>query len=257
MFERYSEAARRSIFFARGEAGRAGSAFIDAEHLLLGLLQADPDLLAGNASPDDLEALCAELAPPVGQALPDSQDLPISHELKRVLAYGAEEAEKLKQRTIGTRHLVLGLLRESESRAARILQEWGLELEAFRHDLAHNAVAQDAGTGAERERLHALVDDLPDKSLAAVKQILDSFHVQWARPQAGLGGGGYREVSSSSRIENGATVIETHFTYRGREITETKRLRVSEDGKKLTFSQEIRGPKQEQWHEHSIDFDVS
>src|SRR5947208_15022880 len=61
-----------------------------------------------------------------------SVDLPLSNESKRVLAYAAEEAERLGHKHIGTEHLLLGLLREKESFAAALLNEAGLALEDAR-----------------------------------------------------------------------------------------------------------------------------
>ena len=60
----------------------------------------------------------------------------MSHESKRVLAYSAEEAEKLKHGHIGPEHLLLGLLREEKSLAANLLQERGLSIARVREDLA-------------------------------------------------------------------------------------------------------------------------
>ena len=62
-------------------------------------------------------------------------DLPLSNECKRVLAYGAEEAERLNHKHIGTEHLLLGLLREEKCFAAEILTERGLRLPAIREEL--------------------------------------------------------------------------------------------------------------------------
>ena len=64
-----------------------------------------------------------------------SVDLPLSNECKRVLAYAAEEAERLSHKHIGTEHLLLGLLREEKCFAAEILQERGLRLPAIREEL--------------------------------------------------------------------------------------------------------------------------
>jgi len=58
-------------------------------------------------------------------------DLPLSNECKRVLAYAAEEAERLSHKHIGTEHLLLGLLRERKVLAAEILHERGLRLSAI------------------------------------------------------------------------------------------------------------------------------
>ena len=65
-----------------------------------------------------------------------SVDLRLSNECKRVLAYAAEEAERLSHKHIGTEHLLLGLLREEKCFAAEILHERGLRLVAIREELA-------------------------------------------------------------------------------------------------------------------------
>ena len=64
-----------------------------------------------------------------------SIDLPLSDECKRILAYAAEEAERLNHRHIGTEHLLLGILREEKCLAAKILQERGLRLNTIREEL--------------------------------------------------------------------------------------------------------------------------
>jgi ATP-dependent Clp protease ATP-binding subunit ClpC len=66
-------------------------------------------------------------------------DLPLSHECKRVLAYAAEEAERLAHKHIGTEHLLLGLLREEKCFAAEILHERGLRLSTIREELSRVA----------------------------------------------------------------------------------------------------------------------
>jgi ATP-dependent Clp protease ATP-binding subunit ClpC len=72
-----------------------------------------------------------------GEHIPTSVDLPLSNECKRVLAYAAEEAERLSNRHIGTEHLLLGLLREEKSLAAQLLLESGLRLGAAREAIKH------------------------------------------------------------------------------------------------------------------------
>jgi hypothetical protein len=61
-----------------------------------------------------------------------SVDLPLSNESKRVLAYAAEEAERLQNKHIGTEHLLLGLLREKDAFAAQLLNSQGLSLDRAR-----------------------------------------------------------------------------------------------------------------------------
>lgn len=138
MFERYTEKARRAIFFGRYEASQFGSPVIETEHLLLGVMREDKALI-GHFLPLDFSAarVRAEVEgrTPVREKLGATIDLPLSNETKRVLAYAAEEAERLGHRHIGTEHLLLGLLREETSGAAKMLREAGVSLKQVRKEL--------------------------------------------------------------------------------------------------------------------------
>ena len=137
MFERYTEKARRVIFFARYEASQFGSPYIETEHLLLGLIREDKAL-----STRFLRSATASIRQQIDshtivrESIATSVDLPLSNEGKRVLAYAAEEAERLAHKHIGTEHLLLGLLREEKSFAAQLLMERGARLSKVREDLA-------------------------------------------------------------------------------------------------------------------------
>jgi ATP-dependent Clp protease ATP-binding subunit ClpC len=139
MFEKYTEKARRVIFFGRYEASQFGSPYIETEHLLLGLLREDKSLshrfLQGQAPVEDIRKQI-EANTIVREKVSTSVDLPLSNENRHVLGYAAEEAERLSHRHIGTEHLLLGLLREEMSFAARILNEHGVRLSAVREELA-------------------------------------------------------------------------------------------------------------------------
>ena len=141
MFERYEEKSRRVIFFARYEAAQFGSPHIETEHILLGLMREDKDL-AGRflGSSASVEAIRRQIENHTQrhEKLRTSVDLPLSHESKRVLAYGAEEAERMNHRRIGTQHLLLGLLREEKSFAADMLYERGLRLPQVRAEVARS-----------------------------------------------------------------------------------------------------------------------
>ena len=139
MFERYTEKARRVIFFARYEASEFGSPSIETEHLLLGLLREDKAIANRFLPSDDSVASIRQrirALTPCNEKISTSVDLPLSHESSRVLAYSAEEAENLKQAYIRPEHLLLGLLREEKSLAASLLQECGLSLKRVREDVA-------------------------------------------------------------------------------------------------------------------------
>jgi ATP-dependent Clp protease ATP-binding subunit ClpC len=141
MFERYTEKARRIIFFGRYEASQFGSPYIETEHLLLGLLREDKALTSRFLAKTPVEAIRGQIeaATEKREHIPTSVDLPLSNESKRVLAYAAEEAERLSHRHIGTEHLLLGLLREEKSFAAQILNERGVRLSAVREQLTQQA----------------------------------------------------------------------------------------------------------------------
>jgi ATP-dependent Clp protease ATP-binding subunit ClpC len=142
MFERYTEKARRTIFFARYEASQFGSPYIETEHLLLGLLREDKALtnrfLRSSLAVEEIRKQI-ESATTVREKVSTSVDLPLSNENKRVLAYAAEEAERLSDKHIGTEHLLLGLLREEKSFGAQLLHDLGLRISGVREELARSA----------------------------------------------------------------------------------------------------------------------
>jgi hypothetical protein len=136
MFERYTEKARRVIFFARYEASNYGSTEIDTEHLLLGILR-ETASVRKMLPLEAAEAIRAKIdaRTPVRPKVPTSVDLPLSDASKRILKYGMEEAERLSHRHIGTEHLFLGLLREKGCFAAELLEPFGLKLEQLRTNI--------------------------------------------------------------------------------------------------------------------------
>jgi ATP-dependent Clp protease ATP-binding subunit ClpC len=139
MFERYTEKARRVIFFARYEASQFGASQIEAEHILLGLIREDKSLTTRffNRVQANIELIRKEIEGRtiLRDRITTNIDLPLSGEAKRVLAFAAEESERLGNRHIGTEHLLLGLLREENSIAAEILYDRGLRLSEIRQEL--------------------------------------------------------------------------------------------------------------------------
>ena len=175
MFERYTEKARRVIFFARYEASQFGSPYIETEHLLLGLLREDKALtnrfLRSHASVESIRKQI-EGHTTIREKVSTSVDLPLSNECKRVLAYAAEEAERLSHKHIGTEHLLLGLLREEKCFAAEILHERGLRLLAIREELAR--ATQEKAPPSQRNRESSLLVEFSrDLTQAAMDNQLD------------------------------------------------------------------------------------
>ncbi|HKS73789.1 MAG TPA: Clp protease N-terminal domain-containing protein [Terriglobales bacterium] len=136
MFERYTEKARRAIFFARYEASQFLSPFIETEHLLLGVLRED-ERIAQHLKIASTEAIRSQIAARgVRERVSATIDLPLTDESKGVLKYAMEEADQLKHKHIGPEHLLLGLAREKKSFAAKLLRENGFNAEQFREHLA-------------------------------------------------------------------------------------------------------------------------
>ncbi|MGH9536232.1 MAG: Clp protease N-terminal domain-containing protein, partial [Terriglobales bacterium] len=168
MFERYTEKARRVVFFARYEASQCGSPYIETEHILLGLLREDKALtnrfLRSHAT---IESIRKEIE---GRTTPrervsTSVDLPLSHECKRVLNYAAEEAERLTNKHIGTEHLLLGLLREERCFAAELLSSRGLRLAQVREELARAAQEKVSSRPKESSLLAEFSRDLTQAAM--------------------------------------------------------------------------------------------
>src|SRR5579862_1493193 len=107
MFERYTEKARRVIFFARYEASQFGCSYIETEHLLLGLLREDKAMTNRFLRTHSVvESIRREIEAhtTIREKVSTSIDLPLTDECKRVLSFAAEEAEKLGHKHIGTEH---------------------------------------------------------------------------------------------------------------------------------------------------------
>ena len=178
MFERYTEKARRVIFFARYEASQFGSPYIETEHLLLGLLREDKALtnrfLRSHASVESIRKQI-EGHTTIREKVSTSVDLPLSNECKRVLAYAAEEAERLSHKHIGTEHLLLGLLREEKCFAAEILTERGLRLPMIREELQKTTQekAPQQQSGKQRAEQSMLAEFSRDLTQSAMDQQLD------------------------------------------------------------------------------------
>src|SRR5882762_9905557 len=145
MFERYTEMARRVIFFARYEASQFGASMIEPEHLLLGLSREDKPLFARflTDGPQSLESIRGriEKRSPPKYGPPASVEIPLGADTKLALICANEESDRLGDRHVGTEHLLLGLLRMEDSLASKVLIELGLRIDAARDVLAEKVPA--------------------------------------------------------------------------------------------------------------------
>lgn len=142
MFERYTEKARRVIFFARYEAGQYGGPYIETEHLLLGLLREDRDLVRrfvgeDNALPEIRAEIERHITPHA--RISTSVEVPLTIESKKILQLAEEEADRLGHRHVGTEHVLLALVLLERSLAGRILQARGVKAATVREQAAKAA----------------------------------------------------------------------------------------------------------------------
>jgi len=149
MFERYTERSRRVIFFARYEALQYGSPSISPEHILLGLMREDKTISArflafrSNLSVDAVRRDVEERIV-LRDRIPQSAELHLAPETKKILFYANEESRHLKNRHIGPEHLLLGIVREERSIAAEILLQYGLRIQDIRDELSRQSGSHSA-----------------------------------------------------------------------------------------------------------------
>lgn len=144
MFERYTERSRRVIFFARYEALQYGSPVIAPEHILLGLMREDKTISARffpfrQALTVDSIRRQVEERIVLRDRIPQSAELHLSPEVKRILFYASEESRHLNNKHIGPEHLLLGLVREEKSIAAEILFQYGLRVQDVRDEISRQS----------------------------------------------------------------------------------------------------------------------
>ena len=175
MFERYTERARRVLFFARYEASQLGSVSIETEHLLLGLIREGKGLTSrifarSHLSLENIRKE-AEGRSIFREKISTSVEIPFSTETKRVLQYSAEEADRLLHNYIGTEHLLLGILREERSVAASILTERGMRLNTVREDIVQ--LLNEKATLTRVKETPLLAEFTRDLTELAIKNHLD------------------------------------------------------------------------------------
>ena len=132
MWDRFTERAKHVVSAAREEASRLGSEYVRTEHILLGLCR-EPEGIAARALENmgvDTEAIAQEIeqqmAPGTGQV--SSEDIAFTPRAKKVLQLAVEEAQRFNHSYIGTEHILLGLLKEGEGIAAKVLQDMKVDL---------------------------------------------------------------------------------------------------------------------------------
>ena len=138
MFERFTERARQVVVLAQDEARALKHNYIGTEHILLGLLREEEGLAARVLDSLDItvEDVRANVARIVGQGEEvTTGQIPFTPRAKKVLELALREALSLGHNYIGTEHILLGLVRENEGVAARILLDFDADAEKIRNEI--------------------------------------------------------------------------------------------------------------------------
>ena len=139
MFNRFTPRAQQVLNLARKEAERFNHNFVGIEHVLLGLIALDQGVAVNVLKKLglDLVNVRATVEKTVGSG-PNQKmigNVPCTPRVKRALALAVKEAKNLKHTYVGTEHILLGLMREGDGVAARVLKELGVDLEKTRLEI--------------------------------------------------------------------------------------------------------------------------
>lgn len=160
MWQRFTERARKVIFYSQEEAKANNETYVSTEHILLGLTR-ESDHVAAKIL-DRLGVPLDRIRPEVNKHISPGTDKPggdmqLTPRAKRVIDQAYDEARLLRNNYIGTEHLLLGLVREGEGLAGRVLADLGVKLEECRREIValQNEKKQ---TGPETEELLTMDD---------------------------------------------------------------------------------------------------
>jgi hypothetical protein len=278
MFTRYTPAAVQCAGSVRVHAMQRAAATVGVSHLALALLDTSP-MLFGCLTAEEAARVRSELDPSApalrsgmaftfagGGSPPGLDDA-----LTRAIDRSAADAASLGHPRIAPEHLLSALLAERDTACVETLARFGVTRERVLGDLQSGRIRVPhvhlpTRQGLE-ERLRGWIASLPDESLGTVEMIVEAStyrpaiepHVPppqpdaplWASPPWGFPWFPGRDARSrpgfssrsSSRTEDGTHVVETRRTIRGHEIVTVERFRLSDDGRTVSYSQEVKGPK--------------
>ncbi|HRJ27178.1 MAG TPA: ATP-dependent Clp protease ATP-binding subunit [Fimbriimonadaceae bacterium] len=174
MWQRFTERARKVVFYAQEEAQKFGEGYVSTEHLLLGLVR-ESDSVAARVL-DRLGVSLSRIRSEIEKQLPrgdarPSQEMTLTPRAKRVIDLAYDEARNLNNNYIGTEHLLLGLIREGDGLAGRVLAKLGVELERARREVM--ALQDNESQGKSSSSSGTRSSSTPGSS--AKTQTLDEF----------------------------------------------------------------------------------
>ncbi|MHC4599312.1 MAG: Clp protease N-terminal domain-containing protein [Planctomycetota bacterium] len=183
MFDRFTDRARKVMGLARQEAQRFGHDFIGTEHILLGVVQDETGVPARALRSFGITLMKVRLEVErqvhSGDTTRSVGQLPFTPRAKKALELAMDKAGKLRHNYIGTEHLFLGLLKEQDGMAARVLTGLGLKLEELRNRVLNFIVVRGPKERNEYPSLELdgedtmLEDDGSDEVLPDLEEITD------------------------------------------------------------------------------------
>ncbi|MCX7799163.1 MAG: ATP-dependent Clp protease ATP-binding subunit [Fimbriimonadales bacterium] len=155
MWQRFTERARKVVFYAQEEAQKFGEGYVSTEHLLLGLVR-EQDSVAARVL-DKLGVSLSRIRTEVEKQLPrgdvrNNQEMSLTPRAKRVIDLAYDEARNLNNNYIGTEHLLLGLIREGDGLAGRVLSKLGVDLERARREVMNLQGDDTPSRGSQGQR---------------------------------------------------------------------------------------------------------
>jgi ATP-dependent Clp protease ATP-binding subunit ClpA len=246
MFERFTDRARRVVVLAQEEARMLNHNYIGTEHLLLGLIGEGEGVAARaleslgirlDAVRQQVEAIIGR-----GQQAP-SAHIPFTPRGKKVLELAARESEALRHQYIGTEHILLGLIRESDGVAAQVLVKLGADLNRVRqqviqllHEYRGQDVIGESSQPGERARAPLLDDALAridslEHRLAAIER--------WVGMRPDLGD--LDQEIAQVRREKGAAIDRQDFEVSAALRDREKQLLAARAGREKEWTQAAVG----------------
>jgi ATP-dependent Clp protease ATP-binding subunit ClpC len=171
----FTPRAQQVLALARKEADRFNHAYVGTEHLLLGLIKLGQGVAVNvlERMGLELETVRMEVEREVGSGPPQKPqgNIPYTPRVKKVLALANKEAKSLNHSYVGTEHLLLGLLREGEGVAARVLQRLDVDIQRARNEVLAeidpNFSPEDQDDPSEEEEEESPFEEDPGERAAA------------------------------------------------------------------------------------------
>ena len=177
MFKRFTERARKVVILAREEAERYRHEYLGTEHILLGLLKDGGGIAIAVLQKlgIDPKQLRVELERNLPKSVdtPVEGDIPFTPKAKKVLEYAVEEARLMGHNYIGTEHLLLGIVREKDGLAAKVLSSLGINLQETREQTINLLREPVIGRTREKSKTPSLDEFGRDLTVLAQEGKLD------------------------------------------------------------------------------------